>query len=348
MHRIWGLGCALVLVGVSGCGGDSQDNGFGSDGLNNTSTGTVMTGGLNTTSGSGGSLNVGAGSGGSTGTPNPNLPDPATFTPAQSGGYKLGPALTGGAVDTGLNGSSGDSAGCGMIVGVVRDFKGKNESGHPDFEAYAGTNATKALIGDTLADGKPVYTSMCELGNVAAGAACPYGAQTTTKADFDQWYRVTDGVNLPFLIYFLFAPNGEIVTFDSQNFFPLDGVNGAAAAGFGLSPGNGEDGKMHNFGFTTELHTKVKYSGGEVFTFRGDDDLWVFINGKLALDLGGLHPAVEGTINLDQMAGALGITAGNDYALELFHAERHTNASHFRVQTTLTFVDCGTIPADVH
>ena len=38
------------------------------------------------------------------------------------------------------------------------------------------------------------------------------------------------------------------------------------------------------------------------------------------------------------------ITKGNVYLLELFHAERHTTASHFRVDTTLTFVDCGIIP----
>ncbi len=336
MHKIWGLGC--IVAAMSGCGGEAQSNGFGGDlGIGPTTGSGTGTG----TTGSSGSLNVQTGAGGS-GSANSNLPDPASFTTAQEGGFKLGPALTaGGNVDTGLNGPSGDTAGCGMIVGVVRDFKGANEGGHPDFEAYSGTAATTGLVANTLgADGKPVYASQCEKG-VKKGGACPYGPQTTTKADFDQWYRVTDGVNLPFLIYFLFAPTGNTVTFDSQAFFPLDG------AGFGLS-GNGEDGKMHNFGFTTELHTKVKYSGGEKFTFRGDDDLWVFLNGKLALDLGGLHPAVEGTIDLDQMAGMLGITAGNDYPLELFHAERHTNASHFRVQTTLTFVDCGSIPADVH
>jgi fibro-slime domain-containing protein len=52
-------------------------------------------------------------------------------------------------------------------------------------------------------------------------------------------------------------------------------------------------------------------------------------------------------VNLDASAGDLGITPGNIYPLELFHAERHTNASNFRVDTTLAFVDCGTVPPDI-
>jgi fibro-slime domain-containing protein len=299
--------------------------------------------------------NIGSGAGGSSASTN-NLPDPSTFTKAEAGGYKLGPGLTGGSVDTGLNGPSGDSAGCGMIVGVVRDFKGscacdasanksctclREQGGHPDFEAYQGADATTGLVAPDLGtDQKPVYASKCEPG-VQKGGPCPYGPETTSKTYYDQWYRVTPDVNLPFLVYFLFAPAGNIVTFNSQLFFPLDG------AGFGNS-GTGEDGKVHNFGFTTEVHTKFKYAGGETFTFTGDDDLWVFINGKLAIDLGGLHPAQSRTINLDMAAGMLGISTGKTYPLDLFHAERHTVASHFRVDTTLTFVDCGTIPADVH
>ena len=307
--------------------GAGNNGNLGIDPNIGTGTGSTTTGGLNVTVGAGGSM----------GSTNPNLPDPSTFTAADTGAYKLGPELTGGAVDTGLNGSGGDTAGCGMIVGVVRDFKGSNEGGHPDFETFQGDKQTPGLVAATLgADGKPVYASQCETG-AQKSTACPYKAQTTSKAAFDQWYRVTPDVNKPFLIYFQFQPNGNIVTFDSQAFFPLDN------AGFGNTTG-----QQHNFSFTTELHTKVAYNGGEVFTFAGDDDLWVFINGKLALDLGGLHPAVTGTINLDASAGMLGIEKGKVYALELFHAERHTNASHFRVDTTLTFVDCGTIPADVH
>jgi fibro-slime domain-containing protein len=259
---------------------------------------------------------------------------PADFTKADMGGYKLGAPITGaGVTDTGL-GSSGD--GCGVIVGVVRDFKGKDEAGgHPDFEAFSGKDATTNLVASDLGtDQKPVYASQCEA--TFTKASCPYGQQTTSKAAYDQWYRFTDGVNKPYLTYFQFAktPNSNVVTFDSQLFFPLDGT------GWGNS-GKGEDGNQHNFHFTTELHTKFQYNGAETFKFTGDDDLWVFINGKLAIDLGGLHAALDQSVSLDAQAGFLGISPGNVYPLDLFHAQRHTTASHFRVDTTLLVVDCG-------
>jgi fibro-slime domain-containing protein len=88
---------------------------------------------------------------------------------------------------------------------------------------------------------------------------------------------------------------------------------------------------------------KFRYKGGELFSFTGDDDLWVFVNDRLAIDLGGLHSAQTDVIDLDARAVELGIELGNEYALDLFHAERHTKASKFMVQSTLEFTNCDPI-----
>jgi fibro-slime domain-containing protein len=119
--------------------------------------------------------------------------------------------------------------------------------------------------------------------------------------------------------------------FDDDTFFPID------------DQGFGNEGRENNFHFTTELHMKFRYKGGELFSFTGNDDLWVFVNDRLAIDLGGLHSAQTDVIDLDARAVELGIALGNEYALDLFHAERHTNASKFMVQSTLEFTNCDPI-----
>ena len=67
----------------------------------------------------------------------------------------------------------------------------------------------------------------------------------------------------------------------------------------------------------------------------------MFINNQLAVDLGGLHPKGSTSVALDASANELGIVKGNVYSLDLFHAERHTPESTFRIDTNLSFVDCG-------
>jgi len=233
------------------------------------------------------------------------------------GAYALGPDISDGQVK--LPGV------CAGLFGVMRDFKmGSQTGGHPDFET-AQTRDVKGIVENALgADGKPVYAS-----GTASG--------TSGRANFDQWYRDTPDVNKTFIVGLKLVASNGISTFSASkgngagttdsSFFPLDGQ------------GWGNEGQPHNFSFTTEIRTAFKYLGGETFTFKGDDDVWVFIDKKLVIDLGGRHAQETGTVSVD----TLGLTVGQEYDLAVFHAERHTSESNFQIQTTLAFTNCGQI-----
>jgi fibro-slime domain-containing protein len=234
---------------------------------------------------------------------------------------------------------------------TYRDFIARPTNGstrHPDFEAtYSG--AVTGLVKDTLVGGKPEYSGLCEYGKPLA-AICNGKALMTNATRFAEWYANVDisGIMKRYVSTMRMNKQTSSSSYRNSTFgsqlFPLDATGWPAEKPTTkelLSSG-------HNFGFTSEIRHWFQFKGGEVLTFSGDDDVWVFIGGKLALDIGGVHSKISRTIRLNSdgtvdcfegtaPSGAacatarrtLPLTANKVYEMTLFHAERHTTQSNF-------------------
>jgi fibro-slime domain-containing protein len=180
------------------------------------------------------------------------------------------------------------------------------------------------------------FRSWGQAGHIGSRGDFTKPIYTRTDAGTDEWAAIMryDGTrtvnydtafkNVVILdsLCFRLDPGQRRYIFDNQAFFPLDGK------------GFGNESKNHNFSFTMEMHTQFTFIPGQTFSFTGDDDMWVFINGKLALDLGGLHSVVSDSITLDAAKAAeLGLIEHKVYSLDFFFVERHSDASHIRIST---------------
>lgn len=101
----------------------------------------------------------------------------------------------------------------------------------------------------------------------------------------------------------VYDENGKWAANAGANFFPLDSVGYQANNNVedGIESSNGGD-KNHNYFFGLRYDitfTLGDYIGDLKYKFTGDDDLWVVLDGnKVVIDLGGIHQAATGEVNL--------------------------------------------------
>lgn len=247
------------------------------------------------------------------------------------------------------------------ISGVVRDFHAYGAAGgHPDFERYNSGHRVGLVQTALDQDGKPAFAGQgrsvtTEYRDVdgrninpamyddarkdVAGQLTETSSPAVTNAQtFAQWYRDVPGVNTSKTCPVVLTRQGQtsLYVFQAQDDASTPAIEGFFPADNDLF-NEMHPTYLHNYHFTLEMTANFVYrrGTGQVFTFSGDDDVWVFIDGRLVIDVGGVHGPVSQTVDLDRLDG---LVDGRSYPLKFFFAERHTTGSNCRIETSLTLV----------
>lgn len=240
------------------------------------------------------------------------------------------------------------------IVGNTLD----SETGHPILSSSSAS--LSYLFDESTVDGKVSFT----------------GANNLFQRDADGYYYYNSGMNFASLdvdnTFNLYNTPRSIGYVDRilAQFLPFNTLSKRTDTGtntedntsyqyYKLNESSGEDtGEDYWFGMTIDFDFQMPRGGmvenpstgadeAMVFTFEGDDDVWVFLNDTLVLDMGGIHDNFEGSINFQTgVVTVNGKTQGNlvnligddwqtaykNYELKFYYLERGQGGSNCRIE----------------
>ncbi|CAH1238208.1 THBS3 [Branchiostoma lanceolatum] len=219
---------------------------------------------------------------------------------------------------------------------------------HPDFD---GTRQ-----GDL---GEPIYV------NSPFGAFLALSDNPATDS-ISQWFASVPNVNYVREATLTLEKQNDTDTYRyySDSFFPMDGL------GYRSEQQRDCSNVLHNFGFTLAIRVAITYTGNEIVTVGGGDELWLFVDKQKVVDLrrqkgdgstntacrkisllpamgegGGSIVPVSGNVtggecvpggSVSNETVALDLTVGETYHFVLFVAEREQCVSSFFLEISGT------------